>query len=230
MTTPETKKIAANYMQWVGGSYYSIDSYVKEAKKMGASRRINYVPKNVIKGVSKVFLISDMPTEEQRDKYKQEYNRRLREAYVPKKDQDSKKKYNSIKKPEPMPRGEPVIFGYFTINSIVYITEAGMNVPEELKKLGVDTYEYQPGNFGFNDERGCGSLKVGGTYFLSEESMEKVKELASSTELESKSVHIFKTPIPAKDIKRFRGIKEIPTPKSMELETTVAKESATNVS
>lgn len=222
-----TEEPAANFMQWVGGSYYSIESYIKEIKKMGGSRRTNGVPRNIVKGVSKLFLISDMATEQDRQKYKEEYNRRLREVYnkrnkTEKPSEGETKKYGSIKALGPMPRSKPVIFGYFTINSIVYITAPGINVPEELAKHGVEVYEYASGHFGFNDERGCGSLQVDGVYFISEENMEKVKELASSTILESKNVHIFEKPISADNIKRFRGIKEVSKELGEELEIEVA--------
>lgn len=207
MSLDKKESEPTNFIQWVGGAYYSIESYIKEAKKIGASRRVNRLPNNVVKGKSRIFLISDMQTEELRNKYREEYNRRLREAYVPK-SKAGDKRYNSIKKPESMPRGEPMIFGYFTINSIVYITPPGTNVPEELKKRGVEAYDFQEGAFGYNDERGCGSLKVGGVYFISEDSMDKIKELAQSTVLESNNIHILTTPIPVRGMVRFRGIKE----------------------
>jgi hypothetical protein len=221
---PKEKPIITDFLQWVGGNFYSVESFKKEVKKMGASRRVSYVPKNIVVGKSKLFLISDMQSEEMREKYKAEYNRRLRESYIPKNQWIANKKYGSIKKQDPMPRDDPIIFGYFIINNIIYVTDSTHNLPEELGKLGVVNYTYQEGDFGFNDERGCGSLQVGGVYFISENDMEKVKQLASSVELESKNVHFFDVPISASGIRRFRGIKEVPQEKFKEIESAMLVE------
>jgi len=149
----QKKQIVPNdFMQWIGGSYYSVESFIKEAQKMGASRRINFMPNNVVVGVSKVFLISDMATEVDRQKYKDEVNRRFREAYRVTKDDPSQKYSTSQKEYGKLPRGTAVVFGYFTINDIIYVTGPGVNVPERLKELGVTEYKYLEGGFGFQDE------------------------------------------------------------------------------
>ena len=72
---------------------------------------------------------------------------------------------------------------------------------------GIDVLEYQEGDFGFNDERGCGSLQIGGTYFLSEEDMEKIKDLAESSGLDGQ-IEVFRAALPYTGV-RFRGVRSL---------------------
>jgi hypothetical protein len=201
-----------NYQMWVGGKFYSRESYITEAKKMGASKKVAYVPHGLVVGESKIYLISDM-TEAQKKAYQDEIRKRNRISHAVAAEANRKLKEGE----EPvrpirtgfgsLPRGEPVVFGYFIIRNIVYVVAPGMDVPKALSERGVNAYVMEVGDFGSNDERGCGSLKIGATYLLSEEDMEKVKDLASSAQLESTNIHIFDTPIPYVG-KRFRGIQE----------------------
>lgn len=101
----------------------------------------------------------------------------------------------------------PGIFAYFVVNGISFIITPGTNIPEELKKRGVTGWEYKEGGYGFGDERGCGSLAVGGTYLLSEEDMQKAGELAESTNVDGQIVELV-NPIPLEQ-KRIRGYKHV---------------------
>ena len=102
-------------LMWVGSSYYKLEDFIEEARRIGCCKRIPKLPLGVIPGITRVFLL-----------------------------------YEDVG-----------IFGYFTVRGITCIIEPGTNIPEELKKRGVKEWEYQGGEFGFNDERGCGSLAVG---------------------------------------------------------------------
>lgn len=194
-----------DYLVWVGGGSYSRESLVKEAQRMGVCRRVPFIPHYLKKGVSRVFMISDM-TDEDRERYKKEFDRRDKERYLQWKGSGFEKGYTSHVV-GPMPRGSPVIFAYFVVRGISYVVAPGVDIPKELKKRGVEEWEYEEGGFGFNDERECGSLDVGGTYLLSEEDMNKCKDLAESGTLKGRVV-ILNPPIPYRD-KRFRGIKTV---------------------
>lgn len=103
--------------------------------------------------------------------------------------------------------GSPGIFAYFVVNGITFITTPGTNIPEELKKRGVTEWEYKEGRPGFADERGCGSLAIGGTYLLSEKDMQKVSDIAKSGTVSGQIVELDE-PIPLKQ-KRIRGYKHV---------------------
>ena len=179
---------------------------MEEAQKKGACRRIPGVPSGIVVGSSKVFVISDMDTET-RIKHMAEFKRLERIRYILAREFDSRRTGIAPKINAKWPRSNPLIFGYFTVKSIIYVTAPGEDVPKRLQELGITKYEYQEGKFGFNDERECGSLKIGGLYVLSEEDMEKVKGLAESSEI-SGNVFPFKNPIPYSG-NRFRGFQSV---------------------
>jgi len=199
-----------DFLAWVGGASYSRESFIDEARRMGVCRRVPFVPTGIVKGVSRVFLVSDMSAED-RKRYKAELKRRDAIRY-----QQGKEQVARGVPPEeatshvvgPMPRGAPLIFAWFTIRNISYVVGPGVDIPKRLKELGVTEYEYIEGEFGFNDERECGSLMIGGTYLLSEESLERCKALASSSTLEGRIRQL--TPAYPYAGKRFRGIKAFP--------------------
>ena len=191
-----------HYLIWVGGGYYSLEQFLDEAKRMGISRRISRVPRGLKIGESRVYLISDM-TEADKAKNKEiiKRNKALRHRW-------SQEHGNSkgFQGGEPLSHSVPNIFAYFIVRGISYIVGPGTDIPEKLKELGVKKYEYIPGGYGFNDERGCGSLVIGGTYLLSEEDFEKCRELADSALLEGRVI-ILDPPIPYTG-KHFRGLKK----------------------
>jgi len=189
-----------NYEMWIGNLYYSRDSYLKEAKKMGASKRVAYVPHDLVVGETKIYLISDM-SEQEREAYQLELKNRHSLAYHRARESGGKK---SLKGYGPMPRGQPYVFGYFIVNAIVKVPPLKVFKKD---KLPAEVYPLVDGGFGTKDERGCGSLKAGSTYLISETSMEKIKELYNSPTLESENVIIFDTPYEYYG-KRFRGMNE----------------------
>ena len=201
-----------DYLMWVGGGIYkgySQESFLEEARKMGVGKRIPFIPKNLKIGVSRVFLVSDM-TEEDRERYREEGSRRESIRYRQWKEKiktGSKDTSNSVT--GLMPRGIPVVFAYFVVKGVSYIVKPGTDLPEELAKRGVTSYEYVEGGFGSQDERGCGSLMIGGTYLLSEEDLEKVKDLAESGNVEGGNIIEILPPVRYLG-KRFRGLKSLP--------------------
>jgi hypothetical protein len=189
-----------NYEMWIGNQFYSRDSYLKEAKKMGASKKVAYAPHDLVVGETKVYLISDM-SEKEREEYYKELKNRHSMAYFKAKETGGKK---SLKGYGPMPRGQPYVFGYFIVNAIIQTPPFKI---QKTKQLPREDYPLVEGEFGTKDERGCGSLKAGSIYLISETSMEKIKELYASPTYESENVIIFDTPIEYYG-KRFRGMHE----------------------
>jgi len=98
----------------------------------------------------------------------------------------------------------PALFGWFTLQNVVFVVTPGTELEREFKERGITTYELREGGFGTQDERGCGSLSGGGIYLLSEEDMNKVRDLAKSSKLEG-HINIFEHPIPIKTANRSRG-------------------------
>lgn len=195
---------AKDFLVWVGGASYSRESFVEEARRMGACRRVPFVPEGVVRGESRILLISDM-TDADRERYKAELRRRDLVRYHQWKDSGLEKFKTHVA--GPMPRGTPTIFAYFTVRDIVYVVGSETNIPKRFEKLGVSIYEYDEQKFGFNDERDSGSLKIGGIYLLSEGSMRRIETLAQSGSLDG-NITSLRVPYPYAD-KRFRGIKAI---------------------
>ena len=202
----EEEQIVSDYLIWVGASHYTEESFMNEAKSMGACRRVHGIPKNIKINESRIFLISDMPDAEALHKYHEELRFRDRERYRLTKDNEEVKGYKASVKGK-MPRGDPVIFAWYTVQSIVYIVAPGVDIKQSLKDRGVLAYDYVDGGFGFSNERECGSLQIGGTYLMSEEDLEKVRDLADDSTLEGHITEMSPT-LPYVG-PRFRGIRAI---------------------
>lgn len=188
-------------LKCVGGKYWSREAFLAEGRLLGVSLRVGMLPANVEIGQTRIFLAGDLSEEEWLNYRKERKERR-------KARRQAKAKGQTVSfKGKTMPRGTLSAFAYFTVKSVAYITGPGVNLPEELAKRGVTAYEYHEGGFGFCDERGCGSLEIGGTYFLSEEDLAKCKDLAESKTMEGNIIAI-SPPLPIPD-KKFRGYKHI---------------------
>lgn len=168
---PELEVEAVDLLMWVGRSYYSVDSFINESRRMGVCKRVPMLPRGTVKGKSRVFLAHP----------------------------DAIKRIGG--------KTFPGVFAYFTVQGISYVVKPGVDIPEALKERGVEKWEYVEGGFGFSDERGCGSLAIGGTYLLSEEDMEKCRDLANSTTLSGRFNII--DPAVYLSIGRFRGYKHV---------------------
>lgn len=193
---------AQDFMVWIGGASYSRESFIAEARRMGVCHRTPFVPEKIVRGTSRVILISDM-TDSDRQRYKTELKRRDAERYRQSKESGIKKSHVV----GPMPRGTPTIFAYFTIRDVVYVVTPETDISKRFKKLGVSIYKYEERKFGFNNERESGSLEIGGVYLLGESSMERIERLTQSGSLDG-DITVVSSPYPYAG-KRFRGIKTI---------------------
>jgi len=161
-------------LMFVGRGFYSPESFIDEAQRMGVCKRVPMVPRGVVKGVTRVFL-----------------------AY----------EYGVLDLSNVELVTRSMIFAWFTVRGISYIVGPEVDIEKALEERGVDQYEYAEGGFGFADERGCGSIDVGGTYLLSEEGMEKCRDLAKSGKLEG-HIEVIE-PLVSTGLKRFRGFKAV---------------------
>ncbi len=147
---------------FVGGNFYTMESFAKEVAAIGACRRVNKVP-DVQVGHSRVFLV-----------------------------------YND--------NGQNVYFGYYTINSIGYVVGPGVDMPKELEERGVVPISVSGPSA--MPVRGCGQLVFGAMYLLSEDDLEKVKDLADKSDIEGSGMVLIKPPVEYFG-RRFRGFRYI---------------------
>ena len=156
------KDVAKDIAIYVGGNFYTMESFTKEVASIGACRRVNKVP-DVQVGRSRVFLV-----------------------------------YND--------NGQNVYFGYYTIKSIGYVVGPGVDIPKELEDRGVKPISVSGPTA--MPVRGCGQLVFGALYLLSEEDLEKVKDLADKSDIEGSGMALIKPPVVYYG-KRFRGYRYI---------------------
>lgn len=147
---------AVDLLMFVGKSFYTPESFIAEARRMGVCKRVPMMPRGVIKGVTRVFLAAEYVTS----------------------DEDEEGDITA--------RLESRAFAWFTVRGVSHIVGPEVDVEEALKERGIEEYQYVAGGFGSAEERGCGNLEVGGTYLLSEEDMAKCRDLAKSTKLEGR--------------------------------------------
>jgi hypothetical protein len=153
---------ALDIIQCVGKGYYTYNSFIKEAKRYGACRRIAHIPREVEIGKSRCFLAFE--------------------------------------------EGEKLqVRAYFVINGIEFIVKKGVDLTKEMQERGVKPISVE--DLTNEPERGCGFRHVGALYIVSEEDMEKLRDLAEKTDIQG---HIYEInpPIPFPE-RRFRGFKYV---------------------
>ncbi len=108
-----------HYLQWVGGSYYTIESFIDEAKEIGIMRRIPWIPEfNPLK--TKVYLVHDVTEKVPGAIETMEHKKSLSEL----------KRYRALRV---RARIHPVIFGYFNPVGIVIFAEDKEEVVEAIE-------------------------------------------------------------------------------------------------
>lgn len=178
---------SSDYLMWVGTKNYpTVASFVEEASRMGACKRVPGVPADLKIGVTRVFLAHDegeSPTKEERA--------------------------TGV-------RSKGSIFGFFPVMAIRLVLDDPEKIAQyqeklkglELQVLSTDAARAEP-------ERGCGYLVAGAVYLVSvigSQSMDQVWEmaepLAGATEVQG-GIITFRNPIPILHIARFRGTMRI---------------------
>lgn len=148
------------WIHWIGNAHYTPYQFIKEARKMGVSRRI---PPHILKQMS--------------------WGDRI---------------YCATREPG---KKNPVVFGYFILESLVGIQVQDM--PEDLK--GKVRNIEDPGLLAV--ERGCGYLVVGG-YYCTTNTVEELAKYTSEPNVRSHGLKIFPKPWPVlQGMKPFRGFR-----------------------
>lgn len=68
MSEEKKEIVPLDVIMWVGRRYYTIESFIEEAKRVGACKRIQGLPRDIKVGKSRVFLIHDTGEEEKKAK------------------------------------------------------------------------------------------------------------------------------------------------------------------
>lgn len=92
-----------DYLMWVGGKFYSIESFVTEAKNLGVSKRVAHYPDDVMVGKTRIFLAHDVSKLVKVRDWKATRG-------------EKKGQVIPVLRPKWTPRG-PVVFGYFVVSS-----------------------------------------------------------------------------------------------------------------
>lgn len=186
-----------DYLAWIGGRYYTIESFIEEAKKIGVSKRVPYIPK-FIPGKTRIFLVHDIT--------KKDPNIIIRRVQQKKPDRKKWRTFR-IKKKGPT---TPYVFGYFIPTGILISCRAARTIAEHLKKkYNIVEVPFEKIN---NVERGCGYLKEGGMYLMDDKAfMEALKMVEEMKEIGFiKGGFTELNPwIPVPGLKRFRALKKI---------------------
>jgi hypothetical protein len=175
-------------LMWVGGRYYTKESFIGEANKLGCCRRISRIPEKAKFGVSRVFLVTDV-SEESGEVRKIQHKRDV-------------KKWRTFRVKK---RSVPEVFGYFTISKIIMVGGKGVNLPAELKRRGVEVYDVS--NKAFGEMRGCGFVVVGGVYLIDDIELARLKGLPVDSV--GGGLKLINPTIVAEGLKRFRGWKYV---------------------
>jgi len=200
-TKTETKP--PDYMMWVGGKYYTLQTFVEEAKKMGISRRVPMVP-DLKFGETRIFLVSNVDENDPCVSIR---------VVQHKTSIDSLKRYRTFrieKKCVPTPK----VFGYFIPTAILVPGEAFTRIAEKYSAFLVTIPEDQAPKV---PQRGCGKLKYRGIYLvdglaidfvyraLNYNPDDRVKNIIVS----GSTLNVLDPPIPVPQLVRFRGLKKV---------------------
>ena len=192
-----------DYLSWVGGRYYTIQSFIRECQTMGVSRRIPIVPELEF-GKTRIFFVSDVDENEPCIEIK---------VVKHKKSVDELKRFRTFrvkKKCKPTPK----VFGYFVPTGIMIPGKARRVIPEKYKDRIV---EIPVEAINAVQLRGCGRLVVGAIYLVDGLTLQEVyRALRTDPKLSVKELIVqgstFKTIdpfIPAPGLMKFRGLKRV---------------------
>jgi hypothetical protein len=193
-----TQKEKLDYLMWVGGKFYTIQSFIEEARRMGVCRRVPVIPR-IIAGETRIFLIHDVDETDP--------NIEVKTVKHKKADRDLKK-YRSFTVKR---KGEvtPKIFGYFVPSGLMVV---GEDFKKIMSKLPDKTVIVSSSLASRVEKRGCGFLATGGIYLVDPKTMQMIFDIAHKEckegFLRGSELQLIDPPIPVK-IPRFRGLKRV---------------------
>jgi len=188
-------------MMWVGEKYYTIESFLKEAYRYGACKRFGAkkgIPLDLGVEKSRIFLVHDVREEDKKNLHEwRKAKRRWKRAK-----ENAETANELFEEPEPQkPELIPKVFGYFTMHILV----VGAKKAQELVEQG-EIQVISASTASTFQKRGCGSLRLGGCYFVSSEDMEKIQAHA---DMAKGDIELIDPPISYPGFKRFRGFKYV---------------------
>lgn len=92
-----------DYLMWVGGKFYSIETFLAEAKALGISKRVAHYPDDLTVGKTRIFLAHDVAKFAKVKDWKATRGAKKGQM-IP------------VLRPKRTPQG-PVVFGYFFVSS-----------------------------------------------------------------------------------------------------------------
>jgi hypothetical protein len=183
---------------WVGGSYYTIQSFTDEAMRMGVCRRVPFIPR-IKAGETRIFLIHDVDEKDP--------NVEIKKIDHKKSDRELKR-FRSFKvkrKSEMVPK----VFGYFIPSGIMLVGEDFKKVMDKLPDKSVIVSSPIANKV---ERRGCGFLAIGGIYLVDPRTMQTIFDIAHKEckqgFLKGQGLQLIEPPIPAR-VPRFRGLKRV---------------------
>ena len=202
-TKAQEEEKPPDYLMWVGGKYYTIQSFIREAKEMGVSRRVPIIP-DIVFGKTRIFFISDVDENDPCVEIK---------TVSHKKSIDELKRYRTYRIKRKC-KQTPKVFGYFIPTGILVPGEVGKNLFEKYR----DRLVLVPATAIYLVPlRGCGRLVIGAIYLVDGQTLKEIYEaLKMDPDQRVKDLMItgstfqeINPPIQAQGVKRFRGLKRV---------------------
>lgn len=196
------KESRNDYLMWIGGRYYTIQSFIQEARTQGVCRRIPFIPQ-IEYGKTRIFLIHDIDEKDSCVEIKRVYHyhdireiKKLRTFRIKKKCSPTPKVFGYF-----IPRGILVVGRHFELEGIL----------EELFKRGYLFILPEEEVYSL-PSRGCGYLKSGAKYLVDSATLKTVSKYLRDSFIgvvgEKEDFYLIDPPIPA-PLKRFRGLMKV---------------------
>jgi len=188
-------------LMWVGGRYYTIQSFIEEARRLGVTRRISTraIPKYAVFGRTRVFLVSELDENDPNIVIKKVNH---------KNDLDKLKRIRTFKWEPKVPGYRPIpkVFGYFTLAGIFVVGENKKDVEERFRKAGLEVHAIPSSSGVLSDIRGCGRMVYGAVYITDRTfELRLLAEQGLQIGFIEGSLTVIDPPIPAEGLERFRG-------------------------
>jgi len=187
-----------DYLMWVGGKFYTVQSFIEEARRMGVCKRVPFFPKIKV-GETRIFLIHDIDENDQNVQVVQVKHKK------PEKELKRYRSFRVIKRGEVIPK----VFGYFIPSGIMVV---GEDFKKIIDKLPDKTVIISASLAAKVEKRGCGFLTQGGIYLVDNKTMQEIFNIAQKEckegFLRGHELELIEPPIPAR-IPRFRGLRRV---------------------
>jgi hypothetical protein len=193
---------SSDFLMFVGSSFYTVASFVEEARRLGVSKRIASIPAGMSMGQSRVFLAAEGPKGHIPCPHCHDKNGKLKKGLLSGWRCENCKSTGHVR--------QNVIFGYFIptrIDLIVRDDEAAAMrqeiIDKQINVVKLADAQREPA-------RGCGHRQPGAVYAVSDPEdwdalVEKAAQVHRAADIEG-GIAVFRRPVPYHG-KHFLGIK-----------------------